>query len=581
MYTMREEYPRPNFQRDEWQSLNGEWEFYYGETQTTIQVPFVPQCKLSGIHQRIKEDYVTYKRTFTVNSLWKDKEIFLNFGAVDYECTVYINGKMAGSHTGGSTPFSLNITKLLLWQQEQIVVEVYDPLYDDKISRGKQFWKDTSEFIWYTPSTGIWQTVWLEPMDKTHLDSIRFTPDLDKGMVEIDFTLARETALPCHAKIEVSFENKPVARLVYECTTLDNKMIVDIFKNQSLEGGFHFTGHYWAPHTPHLFDVTVDLLLANECKDHVQSYFGMRKIHTENGQFYLNNVPYYNKLLLDQGYWKDGLITAPTDQDYIDDIEKMKKMGFNGCRKHEKVEDPRFLYWADKLGFLVWEEMPSFWSYSPKSAAEYSKEWATVIARDYNHPCIVVWNMNNESWGVPRLFDDTAQQAFINSLYYLAHALDKTRLVIGNDGWETVLTDIGAFHSYKHGAEDDIKTQQLFEESLNDISLFHNIVERVPYAKGYQYHGEPIMLTEFGGISQGKDDNSWGYTVSKSDEEFLKTFKRAVSAVYASTLICGFCYTQLADIEQETNGLLDVDHNFKFDPEKIKQIVEQKKINNM
>ncbi len=580
---MRNEYPRPEFERQLWMSLNGTWNFYEGEETipSRIQVPYACQSQLSGIGRRIKEDYVAYERSFAVPEAWRGKEILINFGAVDYRCRVFVNRHFVGEHVGGQTPFSWNITPCLNWQEEQIRVEVWDPLADETIPRGKQYWKEKSEFIWYTPSTGIWQSVWLEPVSRTRFERIWFTPDIDEGTVTVDFVLAEGSRPACQAEFHISLEGQTVYRGTMECGGLRNTVTIDVFQKKALAGAFHFTGNYWSPENPVLYQVAAGLAGEEEIFDTVQTYFGMRKIHIENGRLYLNNQPYYQKLVLDQGYWKDSLVTAPSDDAYVRDIQMAKAMGFNGCRKHEKVEDPRFLYWADKLGFLVWEAMASFWFYTPEGAAAFVKEWIDVIRRDYNHPSIVVWGMLNESWGVQRIYSNPQQQSFAKSLYYLARSLDATRLVISNDGWEAVDTDICAVHSYKHGEKDDVRQQELFRESLKSVSGLTRIVEKLPFAKGFEYEGQPVALTEFGGISvdcsgqgdaseEGQGEN-WGYTRVEA-EGFLEEYERVMDAIYDSDLIQGYCYTQLTDVEQETNGLLDCDHKYKFDPEQIKRI---------
>lgn len=588
---MREEYPRPEFVREEWMNLNGCWSFAYGDKKTEIQVPFVCQSRLSGIGKRITEDHVVYERSFKIPKEWKDREILLHFGAVDYQCSVFINERCVGHHTGGQTSFCFDITRYLSWDQELIRVEVVDPLTDESIPRGKQFWEEESKFIWYTPSTGIWQTVWLEPVSKTSLCWVHFTPDIDEGTVKIDYQLSETTVLPCRVHVKVRLGEQEVFHGNMLCNTARNSLTVDIFRKKAMEGSFHFTGNYWSPENPILYDVLIQADDGNtgEPADLVKSYFGMRKIHVENGKLYLNNQPYYQKLLLDQGYWEEGLVTAPTDQDYMDDILKSKEMGFNGCRKHEKVEDPRFLYWADKLGFLVWEAMASFWSYTPQAAEAFTREWMDVIHRDYNHPSIIVWGMLNESWGVPRIYSNTQQQDFSRALYYLAKGLDTTRLVISNDGWEMTETDICAFHSYKHGEKEEYGQHEVFKDSLKRVESLHLVMEKLPFAKGSSYKGQPVVLTECGGIAVKKDEKpeeiqgpdgdgkqDWGYT-STSEADFLDEYGRIVDAIYESELLGGFCYTQLTDVEQETNGLLTCAHQYKFDPEEIRKINERKK----
>lgn len=591
---MREEYPRPDLVRDEWMSLNGRWSFTYGEKQAQIEVPFVCQSRLSGIGRRIEEDNVVYERSFVVPEKWRGRRMLLHFGAVDYQCSVFVNGACVGSHTGGQTPFSFDITRYLDWGQEHIRVEVYDPLADETIARGKQFWERESRFIWYTPSTGIWQSVWLEPVEASSFEWVHFTPDIDEGTVRVEYRLSDTAVLPCTMELNIRFGEDVIFSGQMRCGRLQNSLTVDVFRKKAMEGSFHFTGNYWSPEHPFLYDAEMSLESADEggrakMTDRVRTYFGMRKIHVENGRLYLNNQPYFHRLLLDQGYWEDGLVTAPADQDYREDILRSKAMGFNGCRKHEKVEDPRFLYWADRLGFLVWEAMASFWAYTPQAASAFLREWTDVIRRDYNHPCIVVWGMLNESWGVPRIRSDSQQQAFADSLYYLAKSLDKTRLVISNDGWEMTKSDICAIHSYMHGEKQDQRQHERFREALGRTDLFFRIMEKLPYAGDYGYEGQPVVLTECGGIAVKTEklsktdreaaihqgDQDWGYT-SASADDFLDEYRRIIDAVYDSELMSGFCYTQLTDVEQETNGLLTRDHEYKFDPEQIRRINERK-----
>ena len=569
---MRNEYPRPEFVRKEWLNLNGTWDFYVGEKKYEIQVPYVCQSAMSGIGERISEDTVIYERRAVVPKEWRDRKIRLNFGAVDYKCRVWVNGCLAGSHIGGQTSFSFDVTELLNWEEEIIRVEAWDPLKDERIARGKQFWEEHSQFIWYTPSTGIWQTVWMEPVEETHFEWIHFTPDIDEGTVRIDYELARTSCIPCPVEIAISFKNNLVFCGNMVAKNYRQTIIVDVFQKKALNGSFHFTGNYWSPETPNLYDVVMTAGEGPDSHDQVAAYFGMRKVEVKNGLIYLNHKPCYQKLVLDQGYWKDSLITAPSDNDYVEDIKKAKAMGFNGCRKHEKVEDPRFLYWADKLGFIVWEAMASFWVYTPEAASAFVKEWTDVINRDYNHPSILVWGMLNESWGVPQISSSRMQQSFAKSLYHLAHSLDDTRLVISNDGWEMTETDICAFHSYQHGNKEDKKQQERFRESLKSVENFGKIVEKPLFAEKQVYRGQPVVLTEFGGISISEDgDGGWGYT-SVEKTELLEELKRIMEAIGQSELICGYCYTQLADVEQEINGLLTREHEYKFEPEQIKKI---------
>lgn len=290
---------------------------------------------------------------------------------------------------------------------------------------------------------------------------------------------------------------------------------------------------------------------------------------------YLNNRPYYQKLVLDQGYWPEGLLTAPTDEDFKKDIELTKEMGFNGCRKHQKVEDPRFLYWADKLGFLVWGECAASPYYSETAAARLTKEWVEIVERDYNHPSIVTWVPVNESWGVPTIRTNKQQQNHSLALYHLIHSLDATRLVISNDGWELTKTDICAIHNYNHGRKEETAKYEYYKESLatKDQMLKSQPAHRGIYANGFSHEGEPILLTEFGGIGfKVGEDAGWGYTSVKTEEEFVEDYRRIMEAVYASKILHGYCYTQLTDVEQEINGLLTYNREPKCDLKKIREI---------
>ena len=366
----RNEYPRPQFVRKEWTNLNGEWLFMYDddnvgiqarwfENQTAFQkkitVPFVYQSQESGIGERKVHDIVWYSRKFEVN--WQSEErVLLHFGAIDYESDIYINGQHVKHHIGGHTSFHVDITDQLHADTYQnVTVRAYDPHDDESIPRGKQFWEEESQAIWYTNSTGIWQTVWLEVVPLVHLESVKFMPKFDEGKVEITAN-ASQLLDNLNLSYEITFGE---TRVVAGTIEMNERKVVfesELIQEYIFRTNFHNNGWSWTPETPNLFSVKLILTGKNAQADIVESYFGMRKIHTENGMIYLNNRPYYQKLVLDQGYWPNGLLTAPTDEALKKDIVLAKEMGFNGCRKHQKTEDPRFLYWADRLGFLVWGE---------------------------------------------------------------------------------------------------------------------------------------------------------------------------------------------------------------------------------
>lgn len=587
----RNEYPRPQLVRTDWLNLNGEWGFAFDDEilgskekwyesnavfNKKINVPFAYQTKLSGINDPGFHDTVWYRREFTVPEQWKNKRIILHFGAVDYRSWVYVNGQFIGFHEGGHTSFSFDITESLTWQKDTLTVHVEDPSTDETIPRGKQFWHEQSAAIWYTRTTGIWQTVWLEPVSPNSISKLRITPDVDRGDCIMEFEATGEL-LGKKAEIEISFKGETVCKDSIALNETYNKRTFNLYNKHIFRTPFHHNGWNWTPESPNLFDLTITLKEEETVLDEIYSYFGMRKVHTENGMVYLNNRPYYQKLVLDQGYWKEGLLTAPSDEDFKKDIILAKEMGFNGCRKHQKVEDPRFLYWADHLGFLVWGECAASPSYSENAAARLTTEWIEIIQRDYNHPSIIVWVPINESWGVPDIRNNKQQQHHSLAMYHLIHSLDSTRLVISNDGWELTKTDICAIHNYNHGNKDEKAKYEIYKEDLatKEAILNSKPALRGIYANGFEHQGEPILLTEFGGIGfKAGDDAGWGYTSVKTKEEYIEDYRRVMEAVYASKIIFGYCYTQLTDVEQEINGLLTYGREPKCDLKLIKEINE-------
>lgn len=417
----RPEYPRPQFERRKWLNLNGKWQFDFTDNleeqqpqalTQMIEVPYVFQSKQSGIEIKSFHDGVWYQRELMVPDTWQDKRLLLHFGAVDYHCWVYINHQLVGEHIGGHTSFSFDVTHYLTFDKDLLTLKVFDPSTDEEIPRGKQYWQEHSAAIWYTRTTGIWQTVWLEAVDKNgYLEKVFYTSEFDRGSVEIAYHYAGDLT-----------DKELCTRIYYgeELIVSDRQQLTEhqftrsysLFNQKIDRSDFHGRGWTWTPETPNLFDVVFDVWSQGKCIDTVKSYFGMRKIHIQDGMVHLNNRPYYQKLVLDQGYWPTSLMTAPTDEDYKKDIELAKAMGFNGCRKHQKVEDPRFLFWADQLGFIVWGECASPSVYTRTSGGKVMAEWQEIIDRDYNHPCITTWVPINESWGYRTLVSIVSNSIF-------------------------------------------------------------------------------------------------------------------------------------------------------------------------
>ncbi|NMX02489.1 glycoside hydrolase family 2 protein [Mobiluncus mulieris] len=601
MIKPRNEYPRPQFAREKWVNLNGTWDFCFDDQDLglkelwflpnkqfdmRINVPFVYESELSGIDSQEQHDIIWYKRVFDAPNLYDSQHLILHFGAIDYHAKVFLNGHLVTEHWGGETPFSADITPFLSAEGSQcLCLRVYDPLNNQEIPRGKQFWMMPSAGIWYTRSSGIWQTVWMEVVNNKHIDKLTVIPDLDSGTVGFDICAHNVDSLDC-IELKVIYKDALVIAGQWQFHHDNLKFSIDLVQNQIFRTGFHTNAEYlWSPESPNLFDLKLRLIdgSTNNVVDTVSSYFGMRKIHTENGMVYLNNKPYYQKLVLDQGYWPDGLLTAPCDQAYVQDITLAKEMGFNGCRKHQKLEDPRFLYWADFLGFLVWEECSSAPMFTTAAQFSILETWKEIYLRDRNHPCIVTWVPLNESWGVPNIHADSQQQHWAQALYHFLHSLDRTRLVSTNDGWDQVDTDICGIHNYKFGLNADDPEFRAFTETLSSQSelLSQNVSGRPIYAKGFCSSGEPILITECGGIGFSTTvDSDWSYLSVSSSDDFLASYKRLITALYASKQVQGFCYTQLTDIEQEINGLLTYDRRAKFSLETLRAINDSHKRSN-
>lgn len=578
----RPEYPRPDFQRGSFQNLNGSWEFAFddgdlGLTQRwyekgcfdkTITVPYAYQCELSGIHEKGFHNVVWYQKRVTIHREPGCDQVLLHFGAVDYEAKVWINGRYMGEHTGGNTPFEFDITREVTFGEENtITVRVSDDAFNLEIPRGKQFWKPESEGIFYTGTTGIWQTVWIEQVASDHLKKVWITSDIDRKTFSFKMEFAGSSEKQVRVKLSlqdyvyaddiIRIQHNRVDRTFW----LDQRISLHWNHQESL---------VWTPENPVLFDVEFEVLVDGKPVDTVTSYCALRKVSITNGKFMLNNTPYYQKLLLDQGYWRQSLMTAPTDEDFVKDIMACKAMGFNGVRKHQKAEDPRFLYHADRLGLLVWGETSSAYIYSRQYAKSMVREWMDILERDNNHPSIVCWVPLNESWGVDCIMNNADEQAHSQSLYYLTKSMDQTRPVISNDGWNHTTSDLLTIHDYE-GEYGILKERYSSVPSILDSTPGH----RTLYAQGFGYHGEPIIVSEFGGIGfdvSSKEENAWGYTTAGTQSDFVEQYRAVVMAVMESQLIQGFCYTQLYDVEQEVNGLLTYDRNYKVDPKVIKEI---------
>ncbi len=572
----RQEHPRPDFVRPLWLNLNGEWQFAFDERgegvrlgydqpaqalPLRIQVPFCPESKLSGLADKRYSKFLWYRRSFAVPKEMAGKRILIRFGAVDFQATVYVNGHVAGAHMGGYTPFSVDATDYLTEGENDLCVRVMDDR-DCTQPRGKQYWKDGWMGCWYTPTSGIWQTVYLEAVGENYLLHAHVEPDFDQGMAKIRLTMKDIPDKALSASVEISYAGRPIRQATVSVDRRTVELAVSV-KEMDLD-----EFHPWTPDDPSLYDVRFAIRSGEQVIDDVSTYFGMRKIAVKNGQVLLNNSPLYQRLVLDQGYWPDSLITPPSDEAIRADIEWTKKFGYNGARKHQKIEDPRYYYWADKLGLLVWGEVPSMYEFTCESMKHVSDALAGFIERDYNHPSLICWVPLNESWGVPRIYCDARQQQFGRMLYYECKALDGTRLVSTNDGWEVVDTDIVGLHDYAATGADIAAHFADRDQVMRTSNDWKMAAADTYVARG----DEAIMVTEYGGIAYQDDAGAetWGYHDKVVGEDaFLARYKSVTDAVRAIPYCQGYCYTQLTDVQQETNGLLTPDRKPKVDVDKF------------
>ena len=578
----RAEHPNPQWERKTWKNLNGPWEFEFDFGCSAVErrlwekerfdreilVPFCPESRLSGIGYTDFINGVAYRRNFELSQEELSGRVLLHFGAVDYEASVYINGTLVGSHKGGYTSFCFDITKHVAPGPNTLFVAVKDDVRSGLQPKGKQAHLYASSGCDYTRTTGIWQTVWLEFVPERHIQSAKYYPDPANGKVTVTGLVQGQGTL----QLTTLWEDKPVGEAALSVE--DGFFTVQLDLSET---------HLWEPGKGGLYT-----LLLSFGEDRVKSYFGLRTAKFQGRKFLLNGKSLFQRFVLDQGFYPDGIYTAPTEEDLVKDIQLSFAAGFNGARLHEKVFEARFLYHCDRLGYLVWGEYPN-WGLDhahPLSTETYLNQWSEAVERDFNHPAIIGWCPFNETWGYR---EEREKNALLSSLYKLTKRLDPTRPCIDSSGNYRILSEVYDIHDY----DQDTQSFQARWDGLTDRiretggvipaedPFFNSAPEgpsgRAPFFN-QPYDDQPIFVSEYGGIRWPDDTvEGWGYgNAPATPEEFFARYKGLTEALLNNPEIFGFCYTQLYDVEQEVNGLYTYGRAQKFDISLIRKINQQK-----
>ncbi len=566
-------YPRPQLQRSQWQNLNGVWDFALDVSEqltlpsqvtfdSTIVVPFAPETARSGIGDQGFRKACWYRRRVHIEPLREDERLILHFGAVDYEAVVFVDGQYIGQHEGGYTPFSFDVTTALRGAASfELCVRVVDDPHDLAKPRGKQDWQLAPHSIWYPRTTGIWQTVWCEHVPTTRISGLRWIPNMEHWEFGMEALITGSfDGEPLWLRVELRSKGMLLAEDRYRVVSGEvhrgielSDPGIDDFRNALL----------WSPESPTIARAELELSRSDGTViDRVKSYTALRSVSIQGDRFVLNGRPYPMRLVLAQGYWPDTGMTAPDDAALRKDVELVKRMGFNGVRLHQKIEDPRFLYWADRLGLLVWEEMPSAYRFTKQSIGRLCREWTCAVMRDISHPCIVAWVPFNESWGVPNLPKSAAERHYVQGLYHLTRSLDAERVVVGNDGWETTATDMIGIHDYD--SDPQRIARRYYQPGDPKLLQRERPGGRLLVLEGHATHGAPIVLSEFGGITYSSDPNTWGYSKCRTKADLARRFGELLATINRLETFTGYCYTQFSDTYQEANGLLFADRTPKL-----------------
>lgn len=580
-------YPRPQLVRESWTSLDGKWQFDHddegvgirerwfevGKTLArTIAVPFAPESRASGIGETGFHATVWYRRDLPGGIPAPGMRRIVHFGAVDHECRVWVDGVEVGRHVGGQTPFEIDITDAVtLPGPHELVVRAFDDPLDMEVPRGKQDWQLDPHDIWYTRTTGIWRTVWMEDVPEVRIAAMTWVTDLVEGTIRAEIDVPGGEGSDLQVVVEHAGESLGIAS-----ARVHGGRAAIVLNPSVLRSGQSRDGLLWSPETPVLLDAAVTLSRDGQALDEVASYLGMRSVGVADGTFQLNGVPYFVRAVLEQGFWPESLLTAPDDAARRREVELILELGFNTARIHQKVEDPRLLFWADRLGLLIWGETAAAYDFTPRAVELLTREWPAIIRRDRSHPCVAVWVPVNESWGAQDISRSVPQREYVRSLAALTRALDPTRPVVSNDGWEHVESDLLTVHDYTFDpptlaaryADDDAvrRLPDRMGPSYRSLSLSDALSTAVRAGR------VPVIVSEFGGISFA-EAGTWGYASVDSAQAYEDLLRALFQAVGERSALAGYCYTQLTDTMQEANGLLTAEREPKLPVEVIRSMV--------
>lgn len=579
-----ENYPRPMFVNNKWMSLCGKWDFLFDDKEEgfkkkfyknfiathQINVPFSYQTIDSGLNIDEEHNIIWYNKEFDFSSFNLKNRLLLNFEGSDYETFVYVNSEFVGSHKGGYTRFSFDITESVKKNIKNCSITVCCKDYKEAIQpRGKQTWLKEPFGCWYKETNGLWKEVWVEEVSEVYLKNIKVTPSITDYFTEFEIELNK---FEPNYSLEILITYKD---LLISKTTVDLQRRVSNVKidmNNDFDG---FRVHYWDFNNPNLYDVKYTLYKNGKQEEEIGSYFGFRTFRAEKNCLLLNNNPVYLKMILYQGYHATSGLTAPSMASLEKDLLLCKELGLNGIRMHQKIEDERFYYLADILGLCVWCEMPSPYEFKDNTILSLTTEWMDVVRQMYNHPSIVAWVPINESWGVPRIVTDETNKELALALYHVTKAFDRYRPVISNDGWEQVTSDIVTLHNYAQKASELTHIYSDMPGFLTGRNSVDYSQTRLPFANGYKYEGQPVIISEFAGIGyKNTVQDGWGYGDKvNSDLEYVERLTSLIKAIRQIDTVCGYCITQLTDVECEINGLFDIDRKPKADIELLKKAI--------